>query len=88
MIIKEFSVLKMAHDDPRYPEPNAMKRSDGTHISFSDVYICEATATDGQKFEAPWFVGSDHQMTPDFVADILRAFSAAVAKLAGERKAA
>jgi hypothetical protein len=86
MLITDFRVRKMDHDDPRYPDADWMKRTDGSTIPFSDVYLFEVDHADGS-FECPFVVTRDYALTPDSVANIMEAFSAAV-RAVGNKKAA
>ncbi len=92
MIIESLTVSKVAHDDPRYPNSDSVKRSDGTIIPFSDVYLCSVITDDGRPFETPYFVYPngvvDDDMTLRRTADMLRLFAKAIENMDEKQEAA
>lgn len=90
MIVTDLKISKVPHDDPRYPDADAMKRQDGSVVPFFDVYVCQCTTDDGQDFECPFFITeTDRDFTPQKAGDTLRLFAAAVSRVPwGEKKVA
>jgi hypothetical protein len=78
MIIYNLKFAKMDKTDPRYPSADAWKRSDGSIIDFTDVYLCECETDDGPR-EKSYFV--THDMTPKDMESVLTAFAVAIGRM-------
>lgn len=55
MIVFSVIVRKIDPKDERFPGFDAMKRSNGSIIGFTEVYLCEIQ-TDGEPMECPFFL--------------------------------
>lgn len=92
MIVADLKVSKVPHDDPRYPDSDAVKRADGSVIPFSDVYLCSVTTDSGEAFECSYCVYpdgiSDKDMTLRRTANMIRLMADAIERMDEKAEAA